>query len=72
MPKAPNKLFSRGEIRIILRELRNETARFAMVHRDANRNNASHVERTCEICIRQEGAIQAFDGAYVHFGGRNG
>jgi hypothetical protein len=71
MPQAPNKLFSRGEIRCILRDLANDRARMIVVHRDSFRNDEAHVEATCKTCHEWRGHVEGLEWAIKHFGGRS-
>ena len=72
MSQAPNKLYSRGEIRNELRQLANDWGRLLMMHRDAFRKNPSHDETVCHFCDHWKSAIEALERAIRHFGGRRG
>ena len=72
MPKAPNKLYSRHEIRQILRELRNDTSRLQVQHRDSYRKDPNHDESTCKFCLQWTGRVDALGSAIRYFGGYRG
>jgi hypothetical protein len=71
MAQAPNKLFSRAEIRSILSELSSARAMMLVEHRDAYRHDDSHVEATCKICHIWQGHVEGLLEAIRHFGGRS-
>jgi hypothetical protein len=70
MAQAANKLYSRGEIRVELTNLRNDWAVMLVKHRDSFRGDASHVETTCKFCASWKSMIDGIDRAVRHFGGR--
>lgn len=70
MSQAPNKMYSRAEVRAELMELRNNTSRIAMHHRDAFRKDPNHDETKCKMCDDWASRISAYEIAIRHFGGR--
>lgn len=72
MSQAANKLYGRAEIRNILRDLANDQIRSLVVHRDAFRNDDSHKETDCIICLLWKGRAEGIKVAFRYFGGRRG
>jgi hypothetical protein len=70
MAQAANKLYSRGEIRCVLRDLANDWARMIVTHRDAFRHDKAHDETTCKTCLNWKGHVEGIEWAIQHFGGR--
>lgn len=70
MAQAPNKLFSRGEIRNILTELSNDCAMLLVTHRDSFSGDSTHNRETCRVCLEWKGRVEGLRSAVRHFGGR--
>ena len=68
--KTEHRLYSRAEIRNILRELGNDEAEMLIRHRDAFRNDPTHIEKQCWICKDRKSRQDAFEWGRMIFGGR--
>ena len=70
MPQAPNRLFSRAEIRWIIRERANELSMAFRSHGDLAHNPAITNFSACALCSNFRGELNALEDMYRHFGGR--
>lgn len=69
MPKAPNKLYSRAQVRTELRKIAEDIAATLIKHRAECAEDISHKAANCEVCSGWRREICGVGLAIRHFGG---
>ena len=68
--KTEHRLYSRAEVRNVLRDLANQEENWLVHYRDAFRNDPKHIEKDCLVCKDRKSRQEAFEWGRRIFGGR--